>query len=167
MNKIKSLILVGILVSAIFVSNAAVLSTNVTSAGVHLLSTNRASIYQVSLTATTAALVDMYDSDTLAAPYYGTNYVTGAYPYRSTYSTNYVTTYIGSNGYTNTVTNVGLWTISVTNAAATNALPKLGSFVVGANTYVVYDVDQLHARGITFYTSGTNVNISVLYRTGQ
>jgi hypothetical protein len=166
MNKIKTSILIGILASMAFVSNAAVLATNVTTGGTFLLSTNRASIYQVELTSTASCRVDLFDSDSLADPYFGTNYVSGAFPYRTTYSTNYVTTYIGSNGFTNTVTNVGLWTLTLTNAANTNALPTLGSFVVGANTYAVYNVDELHARGVTFRSS-TNVNLVLSYRTAQ
>src|ERR1043166_2339147 len=151
MNKIKTSILIGILASMAFVSNAAVLATNVTTGGTFLLSTNRASIYQVELTSTASCRVDLFDSDSLADPYFGTNYVT---------------TYIGSNGFTNTVTNVGLWTLTLTNAANTNALPTLGSFVVGANTYAVYNVDELHARGVTFRSS-TNVNLVLSYRTAQ
>ena len=145
---------------------AATLATNTTTAGVYILTTNRASVYNVELTSSVGTTVNFYDSDAIAAPYYGTNYVSGAYPYRLTYSTNYVTSYIGSNGYTNWYTNAGVWTVTLTNAAATNALPVLGSFVVAGGTYAVYNTDMLFARGIAF-SSTTNLSLVVNYRTAQ
>src|SRR5215471_7531163 len=77
-----------------------------------LLSTNRASVYQVEATSTGGGLIQLFDSDNTAAPYYGTNYVNAAYATRITYPTNYVTSFIGYNGFTNWYTNLGIWTIT-------------------------------------------------------
>lgn len=161
MNFIKSLLFT-VLMAITMSSFADTWATNVTTGGTYLISTNRASVYQVELTSTTGTLVQFYDAESLAAPYYGTNYVSAAYPYRSTYATNYVTSYIGSNGYTNWYTNAGVWTVTLTNAAATNALRTLGAFVVSANTYAVYNTDMLAARGLVFTTT-TNVAVVVNY----
>ena len=162
----KLLFSIGTIALFIFSAPAAILSTNVSAGGTHLLSTNRASIYQVELTSANACVVSFYDCDSLADPYFGTNYTSGAFPYRIAYATNIVSSYVGSNGYTNYYTNIGLFSLTKTNAAATNALPILGAFVVAGGTYAVYNVDQLHARGVTF-TSSTNVSVVVNYRTGQ
>lgn len=147
-------------------ATAAVLSTNVTAGGVHLLSTNRASVYSIELTSDKAVTVDFYDCESLAAPYYGTNSTSAAYTTRSSYATNYVTSMIGYNGMTNWYTNAGIWTITSTNAAATNALPVMISTSVGANQSKTLLTDALFVRGITFRPS-TNVSIIINYRSGQ
>src|SRR6266566_563079 len=69
----KILLLAGIIAALPFVTSAATLSTNVTAGGTYLLSTNRASIYQIELTSANACAVNFYDSDNLAAPFFGTN----------------------------------------------------------------------------------------------
>lgn len=133
-----------------------------------IVTTNRASVYSVELTATANALVSFYDIDVTNAPYYGTNYVNASYVSRTSYTTNLVTSYVGYNGYTNWYTNQGIFTLTVTNAANTNALAPLLSAVVGANTLTTYSVDALFTRGIVAVaSSGTNINIVVNYRSGQ
>lgn len=147
--------------------HAAILSTNLPSNGVFLLSTNRASVYSVELTAAANAQVWLFDSDSLAAPFYGTNYTNDVYTNRITYSTNYVTSFVGYNGYTNWYTNQGVWTLSVSNRANTNQLSPLFSAVVAGATYAVYNTDALFARGVAVAVTGTNVAIVVNYRSAQ
>lgn len=148
---------------------AASLSYNTTTnGGVYILSTNRASVYQIEVTAGNAALLNFYDCDTLTQPVFGTNYTNAAYVSRTTYATNLVTSFVGYNGYTNWYTNLGVFTINVTNAIATNHLPLLFSAVVAANTYAVYNVDALFVRGIALEVpTGTNISVVVNYRSGQ
>lgn len=160
----KKLLFFIITVAAALSLNAAPLSTNVTAGGVHLLTTNNSLyVYSVEIVSDKVVTVELFDNESVTAPVWGTNYVTGAYVSRSSYPTNYVTTYIGQNNFTNTFTNVGLWTISVTNAAATNALPASGSFVVGVSGVSVYATDILFTRGIVMRTS-TNANVVLNYR---
>ncbi len=129
-----------------------------------LATTNRASVYQIEVTSTDTATVKFFDSDSTAAPYYGTNYVNAAYVTRTTYPTNYVTSFVGYNGVTNWATNSGLWTISTTNAANTNALtPKIAAVVAG-NTYVIQNVDALFVRGIYVLSTSTNTSVVISYR---
>lgn len=153
------------LLAAGLAANAQVIATNVAAGGTYLLSTNRASIYSVEITSSNPVQVDLYDADSLAAPYYGTNYVNAAYQYRTTYTTNYVTSFVGSTGYTNWYTNAGLWTLTLTNAANTNQLPKAFSAVVAGNSYAVYPTSTLLINGVVMRAS-TNVAITILYRPG-
>lgn len=148
---------------AIFGQNT--ISTNVSTGGMHLLTADRANVQNITISSDKAVTVNLYDSDNMAAPYYGTNSVTGAYPTRLTYTTNYVTTFVGQNGFTNWYTNAGLWTITITNAAATNALSHL-DFVIAANTAVSYDVGALFVNGITMRTT-TNASVVLNYNSGR
>lgn len=159
-------LIVGILLLVAVASQAAVLSTNVTVGGVHLLSTARASVYSIEVISDKNVTVDFYDCDTKADPYYGTNSVSAAYVSRTSYATNIASSYIASNGYTNWYTNSGIFTYSVTNTAATNALPKMATIVAAANTYNVHNVDAIFTRGIAILTT-TNANIVVNYRPGN
>lgn len=169
----KNLLLIGLAVFGIALqSDAAVLSgtilDNRAMANTIIMSTNRASVYQIEITATANTKVDFYDMDATNAPYWGTNYVNSAYATRVTYSTNLVTSFVGNNGYTNWYTNVGVYTLTVTNAANTNALSPMFSAVVAGNTYAVYNVDALFVRGVVAVaTAGTNVNLVVYYRGAQ
>src|SRR5438445_9988538 len=154
----KFLSIIGIIGGFSIVANAATISTNILGPGTFLLSTNRASVYQIELTGATSCAVNLYDCDNLAAPFYGTNYTAGAYNSRITYPTNYVTTFVGSNGFTNYYTNAGVWSLTITNAAVTNTLPIIGSFVVAGGTYAVYNTDMLFSRGISV---NVNTNVSI------
>jgi len=157
---------VAALLLACVATQAAVLSTNLPTNGVYLMSTNRASVYSVEITAAANAQLEFYDSSSLAAPYYGTNYVNSAYTNRSTYSTNYVYSYVGYNGYTNWYTNAGVWTLNNAVAANTNVLPVMIGAVVAGGTYAVYNTDALFANGIAVRCIGTNVAVVVNYRSG-
>lgn len=139
---------------------------NGTTNGFYLISTNRASITSVELTGANPGTVQLFDSDTVAAPYFGTNYVNTNYLYRVTTNGTYVTNYVGYNGYTNWYTNVGVLTYTLTNAVFTNPLPVLGAFAIAGGTYAVYPADILCVRGISA-TITTNVTLVINYRKGQ
>lgn len=163
----KKLILVGLLaLGLVGLSEAAVISTNIANGTPVLLTTNRASIYAISLTSDKAVNVEFFNIGTLAAPYYGTNRVNSAFVSRTTYPTNFVSSYVGQTGFTNWYTNAGSWTLLVTNAAATNALSPGFAAPVGANTYATYPVDLLFERGIVVRAT-TNVSVDILYRSGN
>lgn len=164
MKKLLALSIAGMLLLTSSVFGATTFSTNIVTTGIYLLVTNAANVYNIELTSDKAATVHFYDQSTMSAPYYGTNYVTTNYPYRLTYSTNYVTSYVGQSGYTNWYTNAGLWTLTITNSAATNVLDKAASFVVGANTYANYSTDLMFNRGVVVAAS-TNVSVIFTYRT--
>lgn len=152
-------------------AQAAVFSTNITASAANatfLLFTNRASIYNVILTGPYNALVNMYDCDSVTAPYYGTNYTLNSNLVTvSSFATNIVGTFVGSNGYTNYSTNTGIYTYNTTNTLLqTNALTPLLSFPVAANTFETFNTDALFTRGLTVIVT-TNVTITVYYRSAQ
>lgn len=154
------------------IASAGILSTNVAdqTTGPALLSTNRALLYQLEFTATASSVIDFYDQDTLAAPYYGTNIViSSGLVTRSSYVTNIASSYVGYNGYTNWYTNSGIWFVNTTNSVATtNALTPTLSFVVGPNVAVTYAADAIFSRGVVMRVrSGTNVNAVIYTRSGQ
>lgn len=156
------------LCSTLLTASAAQYATNLvgTVAGGNngfLLLTNRASVYSVELSSQYPAFVRLYDANTLAAPYYGTNYVNSAYTGVSSYPTNYVTSFVGQNGVTNWYTNTGIYTYTATVAANTNQLPAGASFVIAPNTYAIYNTDALFVKGIVAYTD-TNVTMVINYR---
>ena len=159
-------VIAGIVLLGTLSAQAAQITTNVTSAQTVVLSTNRASVYSVEISSDRLVTVELFDQDSVAAPYYGTNYTTSAYPYRTSYATNYVTSYVGQNGWTNWYTNAGIWTLTLTNAAATNALSAAFSAGVSANTYVVYNTDLLFVNGVTLRVN-TNANVILNYRPGN
>lgn len=163
----KKILLSLCLALAAFTSvNAAIISVTGTTNGFYLISTNRASVYSVELTGTYPGVVTLYDCDSVAAPFFGTNYTNAAYTTRTTYATNYVTSFVSLQGYTNWYTNAGVWTLSSTTAANTNALPAMASFVVAGGTYAVYTTDALFSRGICA-TITTNISMIINYRTAQ
>lgn len=173
MKKIlNKFIVAGLLLSACLSTKAAdlVFSTNITATAAStafLLIPNRAVIKQIMLTGGAgASTLLFYDQNTLAAPYYGTNWYWSAYATNFTYATNYVTTFIGYNGVTNYTTNAGVWTISVTNAAGTNLLPVVTAAVVNANQTAVYTPTPppVFAKGVVL-TVFTNVGVTIFYTT--
>jgi hypothetical protein len=99
-----------------------------------ILLTNNVQVVNVQASVPSGSgMVYIYDHNNAAAPYYGTNWVSSAYVAQVQYPTNFVTTYVGYNGYTNYYTNVGLWTATITNAAATNALSPQATLPVYAS----------------------------------
>lgn len=137
-----------------------IISTNVTSAGTTLVSTNRVSAYSFEVAATNAITLYFYDQDNMADPYFGTNWVTGAYISRSTFPTNIASSYVNPNGYTNWYTNAGLFTLTTTNAAATNSLPAMAVINVGANETRVAYVPAIFTRGIVMRSTG-NASVAI------
>lgn len=132
-----------------------------------ILRTNRSVLKSVTLLSTESGTINFYDSATIAAPYKGTNAVTSAYTNVVTYSTNIVSTYIGANGVTNTITNSGIFSLMVSNAAATNELPKRLSFAFQPNLSVTYPITEsaLFVNGVSVRPS-TNVSVIFYYNTG-
>lgn len=138
--------------------------------GFYLISTNRASVYQMTLSVPTALTgpvqVVLYDCDSIAAPFFGTNYTNAAYSNYITYSTTMVSSYVGTTGVTNWYTNVGLFSLMVSNKPNTNVLPPIAAFSIGAGATIVYNVDALFVRGICASIS-SNVTGVINYRTGR
>lgn len=147
-------------------ANSATITVNGTTNGYYLISTNRASVYSVELTGLNPGVVQLFDCDTIAAPLFGTNYTNLAYIGRSYTNGPIVSSYIGSNGYTNWYTNAGIYSITNTVVANTNPLPVMAAFVVAGGTYAVYNVDALFTRGICA-TITTNVSMVINYRLAQ
>jgi|ERR1041385_490119 hypothetical protein len=168
-NLFKSIVSIGLLAIATLTMEAQQVLTFTTPAtnGVVLVSTNRASVYQVEVTSTASGLLSFYDANQITVPIYGTNYTNAVYTTRTSYPTNYVTSFVGYNGFTNWYTNAGIWTLVSTNAANTNALSPLFSVPVVANTLAVVNVDALFVRGITCLSTATNSGVVLSYRSGQ
>lgn len=126
--------------------------------------TNNLTIFSVQILSTNLTFVNFYDCSSTNLPYSGTNYVTAAYPAPQSYTTNLVTSYVGSNGYTNWYTNANVqFTYSVTNAAATNALAPIGSFAAIPNVVASYGSEMLFSQGVTVW-SPLNATIIFYYR---
>lgn len=142
------------------------ISLTTTTNGTYLATTNRANVYQVELTSTTGATITLFDCESLAAPYAGTNYVNEAYTNRSAVLATNATSFVGYNGYTNWYTNVTFVTTNLVTAKNTNSLPVMGTFVVGANGYAIYNVDMLFVRGICA-RADTNASVVFNYRSSQ
>lgn len=134
---------------------------------VSLLSTNRASVYSVTLSSPKDTIVYFYDSDGgYVAPLFGTNGTNPAYIGRFTTNITSASSFVGSNGYTNWVTNVGVYTYTSTVASTSSELPKIGAMAVAAGTIQTKTVSWLFVRGITVLAS-TNATIIIDYNTGQ
>ncbi len=164
----KFIAIVGLLLALGVNSQAAVFSTNIPSAALQayiLLSTN-VHVYQMQVTASAndPVIVNFYDSKQSTAPAFGTNYTNASFVSKISYASNAVVTEnIGATGFTNYLTNVGIYTLLVTNAAATNVLPKLAAIAAGVGQSVVADVDIIAAKGISVLPS-TNCSIILYYR---
>lgn len=148
-----------------------VYTTNITAgAGLHLISTNRMKVYSIEVSSTNAFNYRFYDTDNTtvtptssATGWWGTNFVSGQQISRTTYLTNIASSYVGYNGFTNWYTNAGLYTLTTTNAQATNAMsPSVAISTGGAETRVTY-VDAIFTRGVAVQTSG-NGSITIYYR---
>lgn len=166
MNKLLKIGLTAAIALAFVVTaNAGVYSTNVLagSGAVHLLSTERQQIYQIQITATNSIVVDFYDQDSLDDPYFGTNYVTAAYTNVVSWPTNLVVENIGITGYTNVITNVGIHTVMVNNAAATNALPKQLSVAVTAGEVATVNTSAIFTKGVVARVAGTGTAGTLVY----
>ena len=140
-----------------------VMSTTIatTTTNTFIVLTNRVKIVDVQLlSGANNNIVWFFNNNSLVNG--GTNYVTSLYNSTSVYPTNYVTSFVGYNGWTNYYTNAGQWTFTVTNAAATNALSPMGVFASAANTIGNYPCDMLMERGVVI-TSQTNTQLILYY----
>lgn len=167
----KKFLLLICLTAVVVAANAQLqVATNMTSvlAGpARLLLNDRASVYNVVVTAPDDNVtVLFYDQNTVAAPYYGSNYVTSAYVSYTAYPSNIVTSYVGFNGVTNWYTNSYSFTLATTNAAATNAMSAVLTVPVSRGLSSTITTDALFTRGIVVRAT-TNANIVVNYRSGQ
>lgn len=149
-------------------ANAAVFSTNISQVlnnPAHRLMSTNANVYQIQISTTSAsgAVVDFYDCNQLTAPAFGTNYTNAPYHSRTVFTTNYGVANVGATGTTNWITNSGIYTLSVSNAANTNLLPKMVSLAVGANQAVIADVDVTFTKGICVLPN-TNISIILYYK---
>lgn len=125
--------------------------------------TNNVTVQGVSfLTPAGTGLVSLYDASTTNAPIYGTNYVTSSFISRASYMTNYVTSFVGYNGYTNWYTNNGVWTYNVTNAAATNALSPQSVYPVISGVISTYNSPVSIQQGLSLVAT-TNVTAFISY----
>lgn len=165
----KKLFIVLGLVAAVSASFAqSIISTNVTLGKSSIVTTNAGRFYQLTLLSTAASpgVLHFYDTtftNSLASPYFGTNYVLAANPYRASSNYTVASSYVDTGGNTNWYTNSGIYTYTATNSASTNQLPKLGSFVTLPNLAATYDIDWVVTRGISI-ANETNVQVILYYR---
>jgi hypothetical protein len=150
-------------------ASADVLSAAIPNNTTVLLSTNRADVYTVAISnpsSVNTVAFEMFDCDTTAAPYYGTNYVVAAWASKTEYASNIVTSYVGYTGVTNWYTNAALFSMTITNAASTNKLPALLSGSVSPNSTVTYNVNAIFTEGVAVKAT-TNANVNVYYRSSN
>lgn len=133
---------------------------------VFLLSTNRLNVYQIQISSAATGIASFYDSDNTNAPFFGICYTNDTWWTRTSYPSNYPTSFVGQNGITNWATNVVQWTYYVTNSPNTNYLPAVGGVGFTANIPAVFNVDWLLVRGLTLRTT-TNLSYTILYNNGQ
>lgn len=170
MKKLLLLALAGLLTASSAIAQNIATLTIANGPGTFLISTNRMKVYSIETTSTNAVSFKFWDNDNTnntpsaaTTGWWGTNFVNGQYISRSTYSTNYVTSYVSTVNYTNYYTNAGIWSVTTTNAAATNALPALASINNGgAETRVTY-ADVIFTRGAVVNASG-NGTVTLYYR---
>lgn len=165
----KKLIIVLGLIASISASFAqSIISTNVAVGPSSIITTNTGRFYQLTLLSTAASpgIANFYDTtftNSLSSPYFGTNYVLAANPYRASSNYTVASSYVDTSGNTNWYTNSGIFTYTATNSASTNQLPKLGAFVTLPNLAVTYDIDWVVTRGISI-ANQTNVQVILYYR---
>lgn len=166
----KLLLLTLALVSTVsaFAQNQ-VSSTLVNGATTYLISTNRLRVYSIETTTTNAVTFKIWDNDNTnnvptaaTTGWWGTNFVNAAYTSRATYATNLATSYVSPVGFTNWYTNAGIWSVTTTNAAGTNAsLPAVTVANGGAETRVTY-ANLILARGAVVTSTG-NGTVTLYY----
>lgn len=167
----KKLLLIALAALSTFgaIAQSSVTATITGGAGTYLLSTNRLRVYSVEITTTNAQTFRLWDNDNTnnvptaaTSGWWGTNFVNGANISRVTYATNVASSYVSPVGYTNWYTNAGIWSLTTTNIAATNAtVPMTVVATGGAETRVTY-VNQIFTRGVVFTPTG-NGTITLYY----
>lgn len=166
----KLLLLALALVSTVsaFAQNS-VSSTLVNGATTYLISTNRLRVYSIETTTTNAVTFKIWDNDNTnnvptaaTAGWWGTNFVNGQYISRATYATNLATSYVSPVGFTNWYTNSGIWSVTTTNAAGTNATVAMATVANGgAETRVTY-ANLILTRGAVVTSTG-NGTVTLYY----
>lgn len=168
----KKLLILALLTVATAVSSFAQNSVSLTlvnGATTYLIGTNRYKVYSIETTTTNAQTFKLWDNDNTnnipsssAAGWWGTNFVNGAYISRSTYATNVASSYVSPVGFTNWYTNAGIWSVTSTNVAATNAATPLVTVANGgAETRVTY-ANLILTRGAVVTSTG-NGTITLYY----
>ena len=140
-------------------------STNVPNGTAILVTTNRMNLTKIQIGAGSGGNVvfNVFNSESLADPYFGTNNVIPAYTGKLSYITNVVDTYVGSTGYTNYYTNSYLATVNVSNAQTTNALTAAFTCTVQASAVATFeDPDILLEKGVVIRAS-TNCSVTLYY----
>jgi len=171
MKKFLLLTLAGLLLASSAVAQNTATLTISTAPGLFLIGTNRMKVYSIETTSTNAVSFRFWDNDNTnnvptaatTSGWWGTNFVNGQNISRSTYSTNYVTSYVSTVNFTNWYTNAGIWSVTTTNAAATNAVVPLQAVNNGAAETRVTYADVLFTRGAIVHASG-NGTITFYYR---
>lgn len=160
----KKLLLIAALIGSFALSVKAELSASTNGGGTFVLLSSRAHASTIILTGTNTTTVYLYDMNTLAAPYFGTNTTNAAYTSKASYPTNIATSFVDYQGLTNWYTNTGTYTYLVTNAVGTNALTPIAVLSVGSGIPVVYTGDWLFSKGISVRSPSQTVGITVTYQ---
>ena len=111
-------------------------------------------------TGASAATVFLYDSTAGTL----TNLVLAAYPSRSSYVTNVITSFTDELGNVSSKTNAGIFTLTSTVAASTNEFSRVASFYAPANSTTVKTVDLRLVRGVVTAHSSAVATLTMTYR---
>lgn len=158
----KKILLTFALLASMAYSQAAVVSVvPAGTAGTNtVVLTNAMELLSVAFIAPSNTVVRFYDS-------YSTNCVTtnAAYITHITYVTNLVSTYIGSTGLTNVLTNSVLFTAATTNAAATNAMTPIAMYALPAGFATTFaDINLLSVNGLTMSNDAGGLTAVITYK---
>jgi len=165
MNKI--LLTIGLALGLMFTASAqnpmgnSVVTLSPTTGGTYPLLSMGVKVKYVILSGANADSVRFYDNsgtNTVG----GTNYITGAYTASTNYLSTNVNQYIGTTGFTNNYTNIGIFTTNVSVGISTNALAPTLAFAVSPGTMGAYPVYGLFMRGVNVRCN-TNTSIVVYY----
>lgn len=166
MKFIKKLSLVALVACVSFNASALVLGTNIATSAAFRLLTGKGSVNSIMISSTNPVVLKFYDNNNMAAGEFGTNVcVTNTYVTKGYAVSNIVSSYVGYNGYTNWYTNAGMFTYSVTNAAATNEAPTLFSVALPANVASgVIPIDAAFSKGLVVLgNTSTNAYVIINY----
>lgn len=142
-------------------------SSRIHAASASLTTTTNYSYNLLSVPASVSSVNIASGSGALTVKFYDTTatnllYTNGSYVSRSTYISNIVNNYTTTTGITNYTTNRVAYTLTVTNAAATNTLPVAAVWSIPANTEIVLDVDLKFSKGIVV-NANTNATVNIVY----
>lgn len=112
----------------------------------------------VAASGTNSVTIDLYDNAQTNITYTNAQYIT-----QTTVSTNVTVIFTNSVGNIQTNKYPGQWTYSVTNAANTNTLPILQTFVLTPNTSITRTVDMTVIKGLVAKASSSNSTLAVTF----